>query len=257
MLSPKRTALIVASTAALALANSAHAADWTDFIYAGYGTGYQYSQLNAHIPAYSYNTKGDFDSEFKPTSSAWLNNLFFGVGNQATNGWYWGIELNANYANNTGFDEQDDHYADNFDNYVAHRVNISLDWSVDVDALFGHTLDEQNKWLGYVKVGPSIAEVKATYKAYDQQSEAGMSYGNLRTDKTSKDIYGALIGLGLRYQLDPHWVAGLEGDFTYYPTQTVKSDSDFSDGTGVHSTSMKYGFKPLVYAIKATIAYRF
>ena len=144
----------------LGLNQWANAADWSDYIYWGYGTGAEYADFKTTVLTAS---EGNMDTAYSPTSTAWFNNIFFGVENQATDGWYWSLEANLNYANARGF--QSNTIPLSGGNYEDQRVNVSADFSGDVDLLFGHSFDDENKWVGYGKIGPAVTQADIDYRA--------------------------------------------------------------------------------------------
>jgi len=232
--------LATAVCAALITNVCAYGLDWNDAIYFGYGSGWHQTQFNTTANVAS---NGNLDKHFSANSGAWLNNLYFGVANQALQGWYWSVELNANYTNaraltvhNTASQSE------------THNVAVKAQWSSDIDVLFGHTLDNQNHWLGYIKAGSSLIGMRVDY-----QANSGSTGIQLAKDSATKPIIGALIGVGTRYDLTTHWLAGLEGDYIYYPDQGVSQNMHYN---GTEDTR-KFEFNPSVLQIKATITYRF
>ena len=244
------------ATAALVLMGlnvSAQATDWTSFDYVGYATGGQYTDFNTSILSRA-NGNGVMDTSYDPTSLAWSNTVFAGVGYIATQGWYWGGELNADYANASGFQSNVVPYGDEGGFYMENRMNVSAKWSGDVDLLFGHTLDTANHWTAYMKIGPSVTEAKLTYKAQDIQGPDTNIDSSGDVDKT---ILGALFGIGLRDQFADNWMWGIETDYTYYPWQTVSQTVPFDIINPPPDQEITYGFNPSMLSVKASLAFTF
>ncbi len=235
-----KSVLLITACSALLCSATTYGLDWNDAIYFGYGTGWQQTQFNTTAKVAS---SGSLDDKFSGNSGAWLNNLYFGVSNQALQGWYWGVELNANYTNARALTVHT-----TSTRAQTHNIAAKAQWNADLDFLFGHSFDSQNHWLGYVKAGPSVMSMRVDYKANDSSSGAQLAKAN-----AAKTIVGALFGMGTRYDLTSHWLVGLEGDYIYYPDQGISKEVGYN-GT---DNSSKFEFNPSLFQVKATITYRF
>ena len=221
-----------------------------NFWYVGYGTGYQYTKFRTNALVDHFDVS-DFDTHMNAQSHAWLNNLFVGYGHYTNGGYYYGAEFNFNLANASSLSKQDKSVGSLYDQcmFENHCVAVKSQWSADIDFLFGHTIGSKNL-LGYGKIGAATTNLKLGYELTEQGVSDEQYFSQ------NYQVYGIIAGIGTRYQFAPGWDFGLEGDYTYYPTQSLSETLPFNANAGhVHHTT--FGFNPYMFSAKATISYRF
>lgn len=217
----------------------------SNFWYVGYGTGYQYTQFRTNALVDHFG-ESNFNTHMNADSNAWLNNLFVGYGHYTNGGYYYGAEFNFNLANASSLSKENKFVGALYQN---HSVAVKSQWSADIDFLFGHTIGSTN-WLGYGKIGAATTNLKLGYELTEQGVTSEQYFSQ------NYQVYGIIAGLGTRYQFAPGWDVGFEGDYTYYPTQSLSETLPFNANAGA-SQHATFGFNPYMFSAKATISYRF
>ncbi|MDF2690940.1 MAG: hypothetical protein K0S29_795 [Gammaproteobacteria bacterium] len=223
----------------LALPLAAHA-DWIHQYYAGIGTGFQFNDLQTSLDILSITSGNHYNYQFSNKQTTEFANLMFGLAYQEDQN-YWAVEADAYYNgshNNSGFYSSSD--TTNYD------LLSQMPWRFELDGVYGRYFNP--KAMAYLKVGATTGQLKATFNAYNPPP--GGQLGNTEVDK---QLYGGLIGLGIKYTLNPRWVIGAEADYIQFFNASLNVGNIYRN----FPTNQNFKFKNSSYLLKAYISYLF
>lgn len=247
---------------AIALPATLHA-DWQPYV--GLGVGGENLSVNstlANTPLFSLTAPQQYtigSSTYNASITHPMYNINLGIGNVFPNHLYLATELNANYFDGniqtTGLTQT--FPITNSPPYVFSNVLTAyMRWTFELDQLIGYQLS--NGLIPYAKVGLITGSLTTDY-IQNVTPDFVPPYGVPNVDmKTHQQLWGGVIGLGVRYPLSQHWQVGIEADYAKMANVT---ETNYGYWQGWYDTGTNqpftFSYHPEMFYGKFTLDYVF